>query len=1676
MKMKSIYKKAVSNIKADAMLIENTKQKMKESEQSPDHFVRRKNRRPFQIGGLVVVAIFAILIIPPIFQKNTETQIVKNIGGLQIEAVDQKDGTISVDTEFVIKTQDTGLTEKDLMTLLKVTPEVPFALDKKSKGEYILTLQEPLKTDEIVNVALTDEVGTVQRKWAFQTENILKVTQTIPNHEESYVPIQTGIEITLSTPAVSLESFKKSVAISPEVAGEWKKNLNVFTFIPKEALTQKTVYEVTLKKGLETEDGQAFAEPYAFAFETSMSSDDSFYIVFENASKVAETFLLNDPKVISVTATESFKTAKTQFQIDIFQYQNIDAYKEDLMKYSQQLNSATGRFSIPAVDKEKLTKISELKSTLQFEQQEEYMPAYFVLPTDMGAGAYYIEVTGEDPGTGQAVTLRKWIQVSDVSVYQMKVENEALFWLHDAKTGKALSNVGIELQGDIFEASGKTNSEGTLSLQVTDEQKALRQYGVVDIKASDKRFVDLFQVGDENHHNASANYYSYLYTDRSVYLSTDTIEVWGVLKPRNEKEKIPNELLLVLGQNGNAAGQTKVKLNKNGIFSGRISYENLGANSYETLCLQDKTGKVYSEIGINILDYVKPVYQLDVSHKQPITLYPTENPIEAEVQMSFYDGTAAANTDMQIQYYDRNHKTVHVPFQTDKNGLAHSSFRVITDQDTWRPQRINYDIQTTGVENVPLLKTVPAYVIYRDISIEGTYDDKRNMIQVESHHIDISKVKNLEDVTDENVLGDAYNGRATAEIHKTYVEKVANGTYYDFIQKKNVIKYDYVTRDEIVQTKSVQLWNGKGSLENLPEGESDASYYVALKLTDTKGNLVEEKLWYAASFMNYNSGLKAYYFNKENAKNDEERYSFLDQEDVTFIVQENSETVTKGQVIAAVVQDGISEVLTKTTPKVTVGFNEDRLPNYILVGAYFDGKHVYPIAEQYMSFNAKDRELKVEVQPSQEQFAPGEKATVEIKVMDVKTGKAVPNAEVSLSVVDEAVFGVAEQDVDPVADIYSWAFYPNIQAEASYVEHNLLDEGGAEKGSGGDGVGVRKDFVDTAAFLTGQTNSNGIAEFSVSLPDNLTSWRLTAQAVATDLYAGYVKENIQVTQDFFVRSIELNTFMSTDEIHMPLRAQGKEITGTEKVQYQVTLEGDGIQSRTIEVEGAANTWTSAKIGQLPEGIYTVTVYGKTGSYEDKVETKFTVVDNVMSIHQLQAVDLLRKDIQPTKYPLTLDISRASDQMYQAVLQYLSNQTGNRSDERMARAYAEMKFTGESEGSQLEAFADVVSSFGEVSLLPYSDIDWALTAKAQQADLPWLPKGYRNGTYTYKLTNKESTSSEVAFALYGLAVNKQPVLNYILEILENPEGFSYLDQLYLLAGLTALGDETNAQAYYKHLVSEKVATKDAVAFVKSGKTEADYLEATAIASLSASVLHTKEADLFIQYLMDTPSKTELYVMEMMVYLQNYRAELLEPVVFNLETSKGKERITLAALETKRLVLYQADWEALQVSMEKGELLATARLVTDQDGLDQSNEAFSLNRRIEVVGGGDLTVGKKVKITLTPSITDQTYSQIFTITDHLPAGFRYIGMGNSSKSQESWLEGRREGQHVLFYYHNNWVDATREGKNSLRKAENPQALVYYALCVAPGSYTQAPALFTEGGGKQWGQSKKEEVIIR
>jgi uncharacterized protein YfaS (alpha-2-macroglobulin family) len=240
--------------------------------------------------------------------------------------------------------------------------------------------------------------------------------------------------------------------------------------------------------------------------------------------------------------------------------------------------------------------------------------------------------------------------------------------------------------------------------------------------------------------------------------------------------------------------------------------------------------------------------------------------------------------------------------------------------------------------------------------------------------------------------------------------------------------------------------------------------------------------------------------------------------------------------------------------------------------------------------DAGDRELKVEVSTDRESYAPGDSMKVTVAVSDAG-GKPV-FAEVSLAAVDESIFSLqAEQSPDIFSAFYAARSRSVRTFDSLSPDRIIISPGGLGGGGGGDGPAsdLRSDFQDTAAWFPSlKTDSSGRVSVEIKLPDNLTSWRLTAKAVTRNSLAGQAQKNIIVKKELLVRAVPPRILTTGDKAEITAFVHNY---GDAPREVEVTLDAEGLR-----LQGSATQSITLAPGAVAPVRWPVVVDGiNTGS-------------------------------------------------------------------------------------------------------------------------------------------------------------------------------------------------------------------------------------------------------------------------------------------------------------------------------------------------------------------------------------------------------------------------------------------------------------------------------------------------
>ena len=197
----------------------------------------------------------------------------------------------------------------------------------------------------------------------------------------------------------------------------------------------------------------------------------------------------------------------------------------------------------------------------------------------------------------------------------------------------------------------------------------------------------------------------------------------------------------------------------------------------------------------------------------------------------------------------------------------------------------------------------------------------------------------------------------------------------------------------------------------------------------------------------------------------------------------------------------------------------DSAPN-VYVSATLLGPQAVDFRQGYLNLMVDPSAftLNVELKATPEKAKPGDTLNLALKVTDSQ-GQPV-QAEFSMAVVDLAVLALADPNSTDIVP----AFYDiqplGVQTglTAAIYTRRLLNFGGGGGGGGGDLLTLRSKFPDTAYWKADiQTDSQGLAQVSFTLPDNLTTWAIDSRGLTNDTRVGQARVRVVTSKELLIR-------------------------------------------------------------------------------------------------------------------------------------------------------------------------------------------------------------------------------------------------------------------------------------------------------------------------------------------------------------------------------------------------------------------------------------------------------------------------------------------------------------------------------------------------------------------------------
>ncbi len=876
-------------------------------------------------------------------------------------------------------------------------------------------------------------------------------------------------------------------------------------------------------------------------------------------------------------------------------------------------------------------------------------------------GVYLVEAVG---GELRAYTV---VVVTDLTMVDKTTrDGQLLIYTVDRKTGEPRPDAQIQIVKDRKAvAGGVTDRQGILRTSIdkellgspeadvdpaTDNTRSksflilANQADNFAISDLESYFFDGYQSEDEEQVK------SYIYTDRPVYRPSHKVYFKGILRAMDERGnyKSINESTVNVGiEDPNSARvyAKELPLSARGTFTGEMEIsEEAALGSYRIVA---ETGAGTSSGSFEVAEYKKPEYKVKVS--APKKYINAGEAMQFSVSARYFFGSPVANAEVKYYIYrsryyawgygedgdDTSEETEsdddysddygygndmvqESEGKLDANGQLNVEFQIpaADENDPW-DYSYRLDAQVTDSSRRSL-NGGASFVATRGNIVANASPDR----YVYSKG-DLAKIR---------VKTTDYEGRpVAARILLRFIQRT-----WTKVDKKSESGYSY--SDYEMHEREV----GSAALETDSQGAATYNYTTTevgnlsiktivneggKQITSVGGYLWvtdRQHMWSDSAYYNTDHGSIKLVPDKKSYRPGEiaRVLAILPTDNAHLLVSTELSTVLCARHVTA---PGRSIIL-------DVPIEASYAPNVFLNVTYVKDGDMYT-NDHRLVVPARDKMLNLEIISNKQEYKPRETASYTILARSAD-GAPVPGAEVSLGVVDEAIYSVSPDFSGNIHREFYGLRYKSVETHLS-ISYGFTGYAGdkplelarnkpafelADFKNEGDMVEpiIRKNFRDTAFWQPEViTGSDGRATVKVRLPDNLTTWRATARGVTADTKVGATKYKVVSRKDVILR-LETPRFVTQGDTVTLSGIVHNYLNANKATQISIAVEGAQLlspakQTVTINKQGEHRIdWqvSAPNVGQIK-----LLAKALTNTESDAVELPLEVVPR--GLHQVK---------------------------------------------------------------------------------------------------------------------------------------------------------------------------------------------------------------------------------------------------------------------------------------------------------------------------------------------------------------------------------------------------------------------------------------------------------------------------
>ncbi|MBN1899638.1 MAG: hypothetical protein JW827_12755 [Spirochaetes bacterium] len=819
----------------------------------------------------------------------------------------------------------------------------------------------------------------------------------------------------------------------------------------------------------------------------------------------------------------------------------------------------------------------------------------YILFHNLEKGLYLIEAIRK----GQvAYTV---LNISDFSFIVKKADKDLLVYTSHFENGKPIKNIKLSL----FD-----KDKNPVKTLYTDKN------GLAFASISQN---DLFILAESKERNYSfydprfypvtaRDVYTYMYTDRPVYRGGDTVNFKGIIRRySNDRYYVktdPSISIEVVDSQGKVINKFNVSSRPTGSFDGHFVLPDDSVTG-RYIIIADIDGKRF-EAEFKVEYYQKPEFEVKVRPRKE--LYIAGEKVKAEVSARYYFGEPLKEGRVQYSVYKTGFKDDEWVSEKDKEfylsveEMTYAQMELVDQGEERLDSRGRATLSfNTGKEDSPYYYKIQAVVIDETgVKISGS---SRTRVVPADLKIRIRSDKFIylkDDRINLDIAAEDYKGRplkrklkirATSEIEPEQI---------------------HIFLDKEIETDI------KGLAQVQFQADKNGFVKIEIRGEDKKGNetFTQKYLWIGeqGARYHYQGGLVKLVLDKRVYKvGDQAKLLILSPvQDIHFLFTLEGDTIYQYKV----------QEFSKNSALITFTVRDNFVPNiFASIGFIFNNQFYQNTIK--IDAPAVNKFLKIKIDPVKEIYKPGASGQARIKVID-RQNRPVGGAELSVAVVDEALFGISEEIAVDIKKFFypfrrnnvkSWAsmayrFYGySKEAAEQLATSRYRDITGLAAFKGEEEMEERKEFKDSILWLPYiRTDSRGEALVDISFPDNITRWRITALGITEDTKVGKDKGHVITRLDFFARLLHSSFLNEKDK---PYVYSAIHNNTSRDLTVRATMSAKNLSilktKQTITVPAQTQKVLEWEILPVRIGEAEISLEVKAGQYSDKITKALTIL-------------------------------------------------------------------------------------------------------------------------------------------------------------------------------------------------------------------------------------------------------------------------------------------------------------------------------------------------------------------------------------------------------------------------------------------------------------------------------------